>query len=151
MLLGVESVGAPVAARHVVGETGREESGFADSVEGPDHVGANVTAQESEHRRAADVESEGGGIAGEFDVEFGGIDVAAFEAGPRVVVWIGGVHPTDRVERNTVLGLEAVEGFERTTEDHPAEVPQNGSVHSGIRTRHMPIVGRAGPDAPMDA
>ena len=60
-------------------------------------------------------------------------DLVAFESRPRVGVVLGGVDRPDETPGDAVAVLVALEGFERTGQDDPAEVEQHCSDRHGGR------------------
>ena len=66
------------------------------------------------------------GLGGEDLVEFAGGDLAALESGPGIGVGVGGIEPSNGVEGKAAFGLESVERLERTGQDDPTEIPQDG-------------------------
>src|ERR1700744_5905028 len=69
------------------------------------------------------------------------VDLAAFEARPRVVVGVGGIDAADEPRWQAALGLQMGERLERAGGDDTAEVEHHRSYRHTLPFRSGPIMG----------
>ena len=120
---------ALLATDDVVGETGGAIPGTDHPIEGHHHLGPDLARQQPENISTGDPVAERFGFVREQSIELVGPDVVSLEQRPRVGVGIGRVHAANEVGRKAIRGFVSVERFERTRQDHAAEIPEYCSDH----------------------
>jgi hypothetical protein len=110
--------------REVVGDAACLQT-RTDAAQRLDHLGADHAAQQRQHIATVDLMAERAAFDGERRAERLGVDLAALESRPGVLMRIGRIDGAQEAHRQAAFHFEAGERLERAGRDHPAEIPDD--------------------------